>query len=142
MPTIPAVSALPDLFTLHDGHKVLTADDWRRRRAELLEMIQDIEYGHLPPKPEKITIHALNAFAPFQEQGLKGINGMHYRLVAEPYGGFHDGQGDQPFRARSFPGGDRRRCLLAIPFRRYYPHGAPTRIRPGDFQPGGACARR
>ncbi|MEI6504236.1 MAG: hypothetical protein WCP21_24755, partial [Armatimonadota bacterium] len=43
------IAELPNLFTFQDGAPVLTPDDWRRRRAELQELILDLEYGHLPP---------------------------------------------------------------------------------------------
>ncbi|MDD4891515.1 MAG: hypothetical protein PHU85_16475 [Phycisphaerae bacterium] len=40
---------LPDLFEFSDGSRVRTPDDWRRRRTELLELLQEFEYGHMPP---------------------------------------------------------------------------------------------
>lgn len=46
--------ALPDLLTRGDGAKV-TAADWPVRRAELLRQVLDIEYGQLPPAPEKLV---------------------------------------------------------------------------------------
>lgn len=43
------IAELPDLFTFEDGSRVATPEDWRRRRAELEELILDLEYGPLPP---------------------------------------------------------------------------------------------
>jgi len=40
---------LPDLFRFQDGTPVRDPDEWRRRRAELLELIMAIQYGPLPP---------------------------------------------------------------------------------------------
>ncbi len=37
------------LLRFSDGRRVSTPDDWSARRAELLEALQDIQYGHLPP---------------------------------------------------------------------------------------------
>jgi len=45
---------LPDLFRFVDGRRVRTVDDWPARRAELLELLQQIEYGHLPPIPPRV----------------------------------------------------------------------------------------
>src|SRR3954471_5323687 len=54
---MPATMAaeLPDPFLFDDGHRVKTADDWIARRKELAELIQEHEYGHLPPSPKGTT---------------------------------------------------------------------------------------
>ena len=39
-----------------DGSAVRTPEDWQRRRSEIKSLFEDIEYGHLPPKPEKMTV--------------------------------------------------------------------------------------
>ena len=43
---------LQDLLRFDDGTPVLTAEDWRRRRLELIKPLQDICYGPMPPAPE------------------------------------------------------------------------------------------
>jgi hypothetical protein len=48
---LPVVPELPDPFKFVDGSRVGSKDDWARRRAELKELIQTYEYGHLPPMP-------------------------------------------------------------------------------------------
>ncbi|WP_435020125.1 alpha/beta hydrolase family protein [Tundrisphaera sp. TA3] len=53
---LPEIKKLPDPFTFQDGSKVKDRADWPRRRAELQGLFQDYEYGHLPPKPEFMTI--------------------------------------------------------------------------------------
>src|SRR4051812_39074721 len=35
---------LPDPFTFRDGRRVKTVEDWELRRAELVELFQQIEY--------------------------------------------------------------------------------------------------
>jgi hypothetical protein len=45
---------LPDLFRFAAGHRVATTADWRRRRAELQELILDQAYGRLPAAPASV----------------------------------------------------------------------------------------
>jgi hypothetical protein len=52
----PEVKKLPDPFAFRDGSRVKVKEDWGRRRAELKGLFEDYEYGHLPPKPEKMTV--------------------------------------------------------------------------------------
>jgi hypothetical protein len=51
----PAVHELPDPFTFLDGTKVKSKEDWKRRREELNKLIQNIQYGPYPPKPDKVA---------------------------------------------------------------------------------------
>jgi endo-1,4-beta-xylanase len=53
---LPEIKELPNPFTFSDGSPVRTQGDWGRRRQELQDLFQDYEYGHLPPKPQKMTI--------------------------------------------------------------------------------------
>jgi hypothetical protein len=53
---LPAIKPLPNPFVFHDGSAVHSREDWQRRRRELKALFEDYEYGHLPPKPEKMTI--------------------------------------------------------------------------------------
>jgi endo-1,4-beta-xylanase len=53
---LPRVKELPNPFRFADGSSVRTRADWKRRRQELKDLFQDYEYGHLPPKPKKMTL--------------------------------------------------------------------------------------
>jgi endo-1,4-beta-xylanase len=53
---LPAIPELPDPFRFADGTPVRTPADWPRRRAELKALFEDYIYGHLPPKPAKMTV--------------------------------------------------------------------------------------
>ncbi len=54
---VPEEVALPDPLVLQNGKKVESAEQWRNeRRPELVEMFQKYVYGHLPPKPEKMSV--------------------------------------------------------------------------------------
>ena len=47
---------LPDLFTFKNGEKVKTAEDWRKRRAEMYQDVIELQYGVQPPAPEFLDI--------------------------------------------------------------------------------------
>jgi len=84
MPVIKA--ELPDLFTFSSGERLRAADKWPQRRAELLELILSIEYGHLPPTPAAVHAELLHPSA------IKNpVQATHnqYRLSIEG--------GEQPF---------------------------------------------
>src|SRR5438876_4749194 len=53
---LPEIKELPNPFVFADGSAVRTAKDWERRRAEVKELFQEYMYGHMPPKPQKMTI--------------------------------------------------------------------------------------
>lgn len=53
------IGKLPDLLTFKDGRKVKTAEDWKERRKEVLEAA-DIQFGHMPPKPEFFKVERLD----------------------------------------------------------------------------------
>jgi hypothetical protein len=50
------IRQLPDPFVSLDGSTVRDKEDWDRRRRELKALFEEYEYGHLPPKPEKMTL--------------------------------------------------------------------------------------
>ena len=45
---------LPDPLTMNDGSKVLTAQQWRKRRAELLRLFAENVYGRTPTTKPKL----------------------------------------------------------------------------------------
>lgn len=53
---LPEIKGLPDPFAFADGSPVRTRDDWGRRRAELKALFESYEYGHLPPRPDTMTV--------------------------------------------------------------------------------------
>ena len=55
---LPAIKELPDPFLFADGTRVKSLHEWRHRRAELLELVQTYEYGHVPPAPSPGTVTA------------------------------------------------------------------------------------
>jgi dienelactone hydrolase len=74
------VGELPDLFTFVNGERVVTVEDWRRRREELRELLLSIEYGHLPPEPEAVRAELLH---PTAMKRLNNARHFGYRLNIE-----------------------------------------------------------
>ncbi len=46
--SLPSISELPDPFRTWEGTRLTSPDEWACRRAQLSELIQNYEYGHLP----------------------------------------------------------------------------------------------
>ena len=59
---MPGTNLLPDPFTYyHNGNTVgKTADEWSRRRQEILDLFVKYEFGTLPPKPSISRIEVLD----------------------------------------------------------------------------------
>jgi hypothetical protein len=51
----PYKETMPDLLTFKDGTKVTSADQWPRRRAEIVEDIEREVYGRIPRNVPKVT---------------------------------------------------------------------------------------
>ncbi len=56
--SLTAHPALPDVFTFENGRKVETRADWERRREEIKAMLQYYQYGHIPPRPDRVIAAA------------------------------------------------------------------------------------
>lgn len=53
---LPEIKELPNPFVFASGKPVKTKEDWELRRVEIKDLFQDYMYGHMPPKPEKLTV--------------------------------------------------------------------------------------
>src|SRR5437016_3201574 len=53
---LPQIKELPNPFLFADGSPVRTVKEWERRRVEIKDLFQDYMYGHMPRKPEKMSI--------------------------------------------------------------------------------------
>jgi hypothetical protein len=51
---LPAIKEMPDPLTMKDGTKVTTPDQWKLRRREMMRILEDYEYGHMPPPPGNV----------------------------------------------------------------------------------------
>jgi len=52
---------LPDVFTFEDGTRVKTVEDWRRRRQEIIDTAVELEFGGMPPKPERFVLETMHS---------------------------------------------------------------------------------
>ena len=61
-PTEPVVNKgeLPDPFALPGGGRVATAAEWSERAAAWRDLVIDMEYGGMPPKPGSVTVESLS----------------------------------------------------------------------------------
>ena len=50
------LAKLPDPFVFDNGEKVLSADDWKKRREEIFAAAVTLQYGTLPPSPEVFVL--------------------------------------------------------------------------------------
>ena len=70
---------LPDLFTCADGQKVTSAKIWTgKRRPELLKLVEEIQYGKMPPRPKEMHF---NVF----DNGTPAFNGKAIRKQVTVY---------------------------------------------------------
>ncbi len=52
---LPPSPGLTDLLTLNNGSRVKTQAEWPLRRAELVPPLLYYQYGHMPPRPDRVT---------------------------------------------------------------------------------------
>ncbi|HKO50441.1 MAG TPA: hypothetical protein VJV79_22115, partial [Polyangiaceae bacterium] len=51
---LPVIKEMPDPLTMRDGTKVTTPEQWKLRRQELIQILEDYEFGHMPPPPGNV----------------------------------------------------------------------------------------
>ena len=56
---------LPSLLTFEDGSEVKTPSDFEKRRAEIKHILQEKEYGIIPPKPDHMKVEVDESPIPF-----------------------------------------------------------------------------
>ena len=56
---------LPSLLTFNDGSPVRTSDDFEKRREEIKQILQEKEYGMIPPKPDHMRVELEESQIPF-----------------------------------------------------------------------------
>ncbi|MFB6343216.1 hypothetical protein ACE1ET_15930 [Saccharicrinis sp. FJH62] len=52
---------MPDPLTMNDGTKVTTAEQWQIRRQEMIRILEDYEYGHMPPAPGNVKATTISS---------------------------------------------------------------------------------
>jgi hypothetical protein len=72
------VVELPDLFRFSDGSRVQSPADWSRRRVELLDVLQAVEYGRMPAAPRVVEGELLMR----NRAGTLNARQLMYRIAA------------------------------------------------------------
>ena len=55
------IKSLPDPFILNNGTRISTQEEWETRRVEIKDLLQSIEYGTIPGRPDKIHATEINS---------------------------------------------------------------------------------
>jgi len=78
---LPVIKEMPDPLTMNDGTKVTTPAQWQARRKEMIKLLEDYEYGHMPPPPgnvvgkETVAAHVITIGASSGGLGGPGLRG-------------------------------------------------------------------
>jgi len=73
------LSVLPDPLRMSNGGLVTSAEDWRRRRAELIDVLLRIEYGRMPPAPGNVTVTSATDWQTIHE-GVTRFREVHLAM--------------------------------------------------------------
>jgi len=65
MRNVQFLGKMPDPFKKEDGTR-MTPAEWQEKRGEIRDMIVDIEYGGMPPRPEYVEFERINKGTPTQ----------------------------------------------------------------------------
>lgn len=75
---LPVRKEMPDPLVMNDGTKVTTQEQWKKRREEMKAILEEYEYGHMPPAPGNVK---------GKEMAKKVLaDGTGYRLVHLSFG--------------------------------------------------------
>jgi hypothetical protein len=62
---LPEIADLPDVFRFADGTRVERAENWPRRRAEIVGMLLHYAYGHLPAANPPVVVERTSEIRAF-----------------------------------------------------------------------------
>jgi len=62
------IAYLPDPFLFQDGTRVATPEEWRKRREQIIALVEYYEYGHMPPPPGNITAEDVSSETVFDSK--------------------------------------------------------------------------
>jgi glucuronyl esterase-like protein len=80
---LPTIKEMPDPLTMNDGTMVTTPEQWKVRRQELIQILEDYEYGHMPPPPG--NVEAATATASKRISASGGLE-ADYRMLHLSFG--------------------------------------------------------
>lgn len=78
---------LPDPFLKSDGKtRVANAEEWRAQREWLVRLIVGMEYGGMPPRPDKVTVEPLNDLGRGSKKGPRqNVVRVHCGTAEHPF---------------------------------------------------------
>ena len=79
---LPVIKEMPDPLTMNNGTKVTTPDQWKLRRREMIRILEDYEYGHMPPPPGNVKATVATALSRITVSGLQA----DYRMMHLTFG--------------------------------------------------------
>jgi len=80
---LPTIKEMPDPLTMKDGTKVTTLEQWKLRRQELIQILEDYEYGHMPPPPGNVKATTTTAS---KRVSVSGSLEADYRMLHLTFG--------------------------------------------------------
>jgi hypothetical protein len=80
---LPSINEMPDPLTMNDKTKVTTIDQWNVRRKEMVRILEDYEYGHMPP-PGNVKASVATASSKITVSGSLQANYRKLHLTFGP----------------------------------------------------------
>lgn len=80
---MPEIEEMPDPLTMNNGDKVTTLEQWRIRRKEMIRILEDYEYGHMPPPPGNVKASVKTPSTRISASGGKNAD---YRKIHLTFG--------------------------------------------------------
>ena len=80
MRQVEFLGKMPDPFKKEDGTR-MTPEEWKEKRNEIRDMIVDIEYGGMPPRPEYVDFERIKVAEPKWYMGFSDNTNMTYLLA-------------------------------------------------------------
>ncbi len=80
---LPIIEEMPDPLTMNDGTPVTTAEQWAIRRQEMIRILEDYEYGHMPPPPGNVQAATIT---PTRAITVTGGLEAEYRMLRLAFG--------------------------------------------------------
>jgi len=70
---LPVQEGLPDPFVGPDGTRVRNRRDWDKQRDYLKAMLAHYQYGHMPPRPDKVTVREISSQPVFDGEAIQTL---------------------------------------------------------------------
>jgi hypothetical protein len=77
---LPIIKEMPDPLVMNNGAKIETLNQWKSRRLEMIKILEEYEYGHMPPPPGNVKASEVT---PTQRVTVGGRNGFGIRGAGE-----------------------------------------------------------